>query len=694
MLARLSLRTLLFTVVAALAFLLVATSLQQSISALGQRSAVQSIGRANDTADLLLAAAGNWAIERGRTNTAMSSAQAISSQERAAIDELRRAGDAAFEQALQRIDATGEAPGELRSARAALLEVEEVRRRVDGELARSIGRDVGVGGMAVAALTGLIEESQALRLAADFRIDSPEARISELQRVKHFAWVVSEFAGRERAGIGAVLASNAPLSAERLEQLARFRGQLELAWSFVDAYANTEAAPAEVKQAARTVRESFFRDFQAVREGVYKAGRGEGSYPVSASEWIDISTAAINEVLRLGEALGEATARLAKETADSATMGLAGQLGMLAAGLAIAGFAFWATSARIARPLGHLTEATHALAGGDTDLTVPGLERHDEIGTLAASVEVFRKSLIENRRLAAEQEAENQAKMQRAETLDRLTKQFEHSVEELTRGLSAAATELEASAQSMTATAEQTNHNSVAVAGAAEQTLANVQTVAAASEELAASIREIAGQAAQSSTISGRAVESATRTDQVVQSLVSGATRIGDVIAMINDIAGQTNLLALNATIEAARAGDAGRGFAVVASEVKELAGQTSKATEDIATQITEIQASTQEVVNAIQAIGGIIGEMSTISTGIAAAMEEQGAATGEIARNVQEAAKGTEQVTSNIVDVKQGSSQTGAAASQVLGAAKELSLLSSRLSGEVEAFLQGMKAA
>jgi methyl-accepting chemotaxis protein len=348
----------------------------------------------------------------------------------------------------------------------------------------------------------------------------------------------------------------------------------------------------------------------------------------------------------------------------------------------------------IAVPLAALTSAITRLANRDWSAEVPGAARRDEIGAIARSVEIFKQSGLEAERLAGQEREQARLQSQRATRLDALSAAFEEKIANLVNPIAVAAADLQTTAQSMSANADETATQSTMVASSAEQSSTNVQMVATAAEELSASIAEITRGVGRSITITAEAVDASKRTDEVVRALADGAQKIEQIVELIHNIAGQTNLLALNATIEAARAGEAGRGFAVVASEVKGLSGQTAKATEQIAQQVSQMQSATRNAVTAIESISSRIDKLSEIAASIGAAMEQQGAATQEIARNVHQAAAGTQEVTVNITAISDGAKGNGAAATQVSDAANGLSQRAAILTAEVSSFLASVKAA
>ncbi|HFQ16091.1 MAG TPA: methyl-accepting chemotaxis protein, partial [Rhodobacteraceae bacterium] len=346
-------------------------------------------------------------------------------------------------------------------------------------------------------------------------------------------------------------------------------------------------------------------------------------------------------------------------------------------------------SRSITRPIHAITETMEKLTSGHLDTEIPALKRRDEVGIMARAVDVFKKGLLETRRLENEQTAlKQQSEEEKREMMNAIADDFKSSVGGIVETVSAASAELNATAQAMSGIAEETSSQSAAVSAASEEASTNVQTVAAASEEMSHSIEEINQQVHMASTAAQQAVAEVEKTGAQMESLASTADKIGEVVKMISDIADQTNLLALNATIESARAGEAGKGFAVVANEVKGLASQTARATEDIIAQVSEIQNATREAVAAMNGVGDVIRTVDETSAVIAASMEEQGAATREIAHNVQEAASGTEEVARNITGVSQASQEAGAASGQVMAAASELSQQSELLKREVDNFI------
>jgi methyl-accepting chemotaxis protein len=349
----------------------------------------------------------------------------------------------------------------------------------------------------------------------------------------------------------------------------------------------------------------------------------------------------------------------------------------------------------MSRPLTAITDVMNRLSSGDTDVTIPGGDRKDELGSMAGAVDVFRRNMIEARTLrdaqeAAKQEAELEKKALQRQMADR----FEADVKSVVGAVARATEDMQRVAAKITESVNGTSEQATAAAAASEQASASVSTVAAATEQLASSVTEIGRQVTHSSDVADAAVAKAAQTTEMVGTLAAAGEKIGDVLRLIGAIASQTNLLALNATIEAARAGDAGRGFAVVASEVKELASQTAKATEEIAGQVAAIQTSTGDCVTAIGSIGDTIREISGIATTIAAAVEEQGSATREIARSVQQVAAGTSEVAVNVAGASHAAGQSRALADTVLVASSELNQHATTLFASVDTFLASLRDA
>ena len=381
---------------------------------------------------------------------------------------------------------------------------------------------------------------------------------------------------------------------------------------------------------------------------------------------------------------------------DAKMKPIAWLLGLAILGIAvIAGSIAWMIGRSISKPLGLLGDRMQALADGKLDGEIPGLGRGDEIGAMAATVQIFKDNAVRIRGLEqAEAETQARAAAERRAAMENIASDFERSVNGIVRSVSTAAAGMQTTAQSMTATASDASARAATVGAASESSSNNVGTVAAAAEELSSSVAEISRQVARSSEIASKAVGDAERTNATVGALSTGAEKIGEVVKLIHSIAAQTNLLALNATIEAARAGESGRGFAVVASEVKALANQTAKATEEISAQVAAMQASTSEAVGLDRRHHRDHRADERDHGLISTAIDQQGDATREIARNIQSVAAGSSEISAHIGGVTTAAAATGKAASDVLSNARELDNQSGMLRSAVDEFLAKVRAA
>jgi methyl-accepting chemotaxis protein len=547
-------------------------------------------------------------------------------------------------------------------------------------------------------VSGVIEALERLRLAAEFRpddtLDFPPrfSRIQDFAALKQAVWKITEYTARERDVLTAALSKKVPLSVDQILQLGIYQGHIDGGWDAVRAYASRPTADPSIVSAQRKAGK-LFEGYRQLRADIMRAGMADGAYRTTAEDLRQRSQATSVSVQELARLAGQASARISTAAVDRGQRHIRVDIGLLIAGGIAIALSFWIVLWRVTRPLGRMTDAMERLAAGDKQIDISWTDRADEIGGMARALGVFRENAIENERLQQERrERESRTLEEKRGSMLELADRFEAQVTGVVDAVAEEVRQMEGIAGQMAGTADQGSEKSAAVAAASREATSNVTTVAMAAEELSASISEIGRQAGQSADISGRAVDQAIRTDETVRGLTEAAGRIGEVVELINDIAGQTNLLALNATIEAARAGEAGKGFAVVANEVKNLASQTAKATQEISAQIAAVQEETRDAVADIQGIRDIIGEINDISMTIAAAVEQQGISTKEIARNVQQAAAGTEEVSANIDSVSTAADETGSAARQVMTATESLAQRAGDLSHEVGRFLAGIR--
>ncbi|MDA9507312.1 chemotaxis protein [Bradyrhizobium sp. CCBAU 11386] len=541
---------------------------------------------------------------------------------------------------------------------------------------------------------GLLEMLDKLTNVLAATVNHQDAVIDQLLSIKQSAWLLRNTAG-EASLIVSIGLNTGRIAPEARLAYTQFVGGTSAMWKALELSTSGMQLPPALSSAVATAKTAYFDpQYLALRDRLVNTLANGEKAEMTANQWTPVTVGRLASAVAVAETALDAAKSHTLEQRSAAQRALIMQLALLTLAIALAVGAIMLVNRRVIHPLNTIRDAMLKVAGGDLAVDSGYLDRKDEIGALAGALEAFKQQATDKLKIEEQERARNAGASARQRAIEVYVGEFEGAVRKTLGELSEASGEMRKTSGDLSAVSRQTNDR-VQVAGKASNDASmSVDSVAAAAEELSASINDISQQAAHAAGIAGRAVTQARETDGTVQGLAKSAGRIGEVVGLINTIAAQTNLLALNATIEAARAGEAGRGFAVVASEVKSLASQTAKATEEISEQIADIQRVAGDAINAIQTIGGIIGEVNEVATAIAAAVQEQGAATQEITRSTQFAAQGTKNVSDNITGVKADADAAAAAADNVKHASEMLESQSRQLGEDVTGFLGKIRAA
>ncbi len=696
---RLSIQKSIILVISTLSLALLALTGNGAWTAYRSWTTAETLRKLTGVERNLFDAVANFRVERGDTPSVLGLPPEQSADAIKDITARRAATSAALEETIAGLDAIGDAGlgqvlDDLKTRRDAL---DALRKAADAQLAKPLTeRDKALGKSYFTDGGEILATMDKTTVAIESKIQVMAPELAALINVRVLAWNARSYAGTAVIGMLPAVTEKRPFRDGEAAPITAALKQAQSLWELVRSMVASPTLPDAIRQSFAAGDAAFFSgDFRKLQDEQIKKMTSWQPPSVKFDEWRQAgskSTAAVGDV-------AAATIDALKAQADrytaAATRQLAINIILLAVTVLLAIGAAVITRVRLGRPMALMTDAMARLAANDTTVEIPGLGRNDEIGSMAAAVEVFKTNAIrvgELARNAAERDAEEAAERQRLR--DETAAAFETTVGGVLERVVAAIDLLHSSAETLSGNAEETAMQAASAAAAANQATANVQTVAGATEELSSSITEIGARVAAAGSVATEARDTAAKTRENIGSLQTAADQIGTIVELIDSIAGQTNLLALNATIEAARAGEAGKGFAVVAAEVKQLADQTSKATSQIGRQIGDIQTSTGTSATSIGAIAEIIHRLNDISGAIATAVEQQAGAASEIAHNVSEAARGTAAVSENVESIRKASEHTSVVSTTVLTAADELTAQAGQLRRAMDEFLVTLRAA
>jgi methyl-accepting chemotaxis protein len=542
------------------------------------------------------------------------------------------------------------------------------------------------------AATKLLNAIVALSDKLEDAMLGKDPQIDHLVTIKQAVTFARMGGGQAVLMMAPILSTDKNFPADLQTKEAGYRGETNAAWSFAKRLSAEPGTPGSIIDAIARADKEFFGKSAEKRLQLVNALARHEAVDISAAEWLGEAAMQLNFISAAGAETMSAVVHRAEERVEAATTRLwLNGLALLALLVYEVGGARM-VSRRISRPLGQLTEAIGQFADQQYDVPIATIDSHDELGRMREALDVLAKNGRQAQEAERRRTEEQRQIAEQAKHVEALCRSFDDNVRGNLKNVNDATLRLDEAASAMTLAAAQTCDETQMVAMASEKASIGIATVASATEELSSLVAEIGRQTAQSTSVAADAVVKADRTNKAICGLASISEKIGEVVSLIKGIASQTNLLALNATIEAARAGEAGKGFAVVANEVKNLANQTARATEDITSQVEQIQAMTMSAVDGVREIGTVIQKMSGIATGIANAIEEQGVATQEIASNVNEVSIAAKTISTGTTGLATRAGQSSELAREVKGATSSMEDHLGSLRGEVARFLDGLR--